>query len=191
MTLLTETHKEQIYGVLSCYDRIIIQGTLPTLCFDKGMASYLRSKNIRIFDYPAFAQALRDKIIANATQIAQSAGVEIEYIKRKNFRKEDRIATIIKKRGSHPGIVHIFSALESCTSYKPWHDKNTHITSLKYDSGKCLHYYFYLIDELLGLCYVRVPTWCPFRLQIYFNGHNMLANNLKKKNIGCTLIDNS
>ena len=30
--------------------------------------------------------------------------------------------------------------------------------------GKCLHYYFYFIDPQLGLCYLRVPTWCPFRL---------------------------
>jgi hypothetical protein len=32
------------------------------------------------------------------------------------------------------------------------------------DSGKCLHYYFYFIDAELGLVYLRVPTWAPFRL---------------------------
>jgi len=46
--------------------------------------------------------------------------------------------------------------MEACTSYKPWPDKITHKTFLKYDQGKCLTYYFYFIDELLGLCYVRV-----------------------------------
>jgi len=30
---------------------------------------------------------------------------------------------------------------------------------------KCLHYCFYFIDEEFGLCYLRVPTWAPFRLQ--------------------------
>ena len=29
LTLLTERHAEQIAGVLSCYDRMIVQGTLP------------------------------------------------------------------------------------------------------------------------------------------------------------------
>ena len=33
----------------------------------------------------------------------------------------ERIKQIIKQRGSHPGLVHIFSAMESCTRYKPWH----------------------------------------------------------------------
>ena len=55
-------------------------------------------------------------------------------------------------------------------TYKPWHDKQTHRTFLRPDTGKCLHYYFYFIDAELGLIYLRVPTWCPFRLQFYCNG---------------------
>ena len=54
-----------------------------------------------------------------------------------------------------------------------------------------LHYYFYFIDEELGLCYVRVPTWCPFGLQAYFNGHNWLATQLDKLGIAYTLKDNA
>jgi len=48
--------------------------------------------------------------------------------------------------------------MEPCSTYKPWHDKQSGKTFLKPDQGKCLHYYFYLMDEELGLCYVRVPT---------------------------------
>jgi len=80
--------------------------------------------------------------------------------------------------------------MEPCTSYKPWHDKKTHKTYLKYDTGKCLHYYFYFIDAELGLCYLRVPTWAPFRLQFYFNGHHKLAAQVDKKGIDAALLDN-
>jgi hypothetical protein len=52
-------------------------------------------------------------------------------------------------------------------------------------------YYFYFMDEQLGLCYLRVPTWCPFRLQFYFNGHNWLANQLKQRDIACKMSDNA
>lgn len=54
-----------------------------------------------------------------------------------------------------------------------------------------MRYYFYFIDELLGLCYVRVSTWCPFGLQIYFNGHAWLAAMLKQNSIDYHLIDNA
>jgi len=38
---------------------------------------------------------------------------------------------------------------------------------------------------------LRVPTWCPFRLQFYFNGHNWLARQLDKAAIGHKLLDNA
>lgn len=190
MELLTKTHAHDIHGVLSCYDRIVINGTLMGLCYAEGMTSYLYAKNIRIFDFATFAQGLRDKLIENAQTIARENNIEIEYIRKNNFRKEDRVKRIIEQRGNHPGMVHIFSALEPCSTYMPWHDKKTHKTFLKNDSGKCLHYYFYFIDPALGLCYVRLPTWVPFRLQIYFNGHNLLASKLARKKIPFTLIDN-
>lgn len=72
----------------------------------------------------------------------------------------------------------------------PWHDKNSGRTSLRYKDSKCLHYYLYFIDQELGLCYLRVPTWAPFRLQFYCNGHNWLARELEKAGIGFTIIDN-
>src|SRR4029077_17980098 len=88
-------------------------------------------------------------------------------------------------------LVHIISAMEACNTYKPWHDKQTHRTFLRPDSGKCLHYYFYFMDAELGRIYLRVPTWCPFRLQFYCNGHSWLARRLTAAGIGFTLADNA
>ncbi len=51
---------------------------------------------------------------------------------------------------------------------------------LKPTTGKYLHYYFYFIDENFGLCYLRLPTWAPFRLQVYFNGHFWLVRHLDR-----------
>jgi len=192
MASLLTRHAKLIKGVLSCFDRIVLQGTLPQLCFAQGMTAYLRQHKIRIFDYPKWAEPLRDRIRTNAETLAASEGVQIEFVRKlKSFRKEQRIAEILKQRGTHPGLVHILSAMESCASYKPWHDKQTHQTFLKPDSGKCLHYYFYFIDEDLGLCYLRVPTWAPFRLQFYCNGHNRLAIELRKHGIAFEQVDNA
>lgn len=118
--------------------------------------------------------------------------MQIEFIRKlKTFRKEARIKEILAERGDQPGLVHIFSATEACLSYQPWHDKSTHRTFLKLSSGKCLHYYFYFIGEQFGLCYVRVPTWAPFRLQVYFNGHSWLARQLRQAEIPFEVLDNA
>ncbi len=190
--LLTERYKKQIAGVISSYDRLIIQGTLPGWCFAGGMTAFLNRNKIRIFDYPQFTNALREEIRSHAEAIARENDLKIEFIRKiKAFRKEERIKEILKERGTYPGLVHIFSAMETCVSYKAWHDKTTGKTSLQYDSGKCLHYYFYFIDKEYGLCYLRVPTWCPFRLQFYFNGHNLLATKLSKQGIDYEMRENA
>ncbi len=191
MELLTERHADEIAGVLSCYDRILIQGTLPGLCYAEGMTAYLKARQIRIFDYAQFAQPLRDALRENAERLAAEHGLEIMFIRKRNFRKEDRVKEILEKRGNHPGLVCIFSAMEPCATYRPWHDKKTGQTFLRPDDGKCLHYYFYFLDEDLGLGYVRVPTWCPFRLQVYLNGHHWLAAQLRQRHIDYTLLDNA
>ena len=149
--------------MLGCFDRVLIFGTLPRICW---MTSFLFERKIRIFDYPKFAEPFRNRIRENAEKVAAEAGIEIEFIRKRNFRKEDRVKELLEKRGEHPGLVCVFSAMEPCSTYKPWHNKQTGKTYLIPDDGKCLHYYFYFVDEELGLCHVRVPTWLPCRLQI-------------------------
>ena len=73
----------------------------------------------------------------------------------------------------------------------PWHDKGSGRTGVKITQGKCLHFYFYFLHERLGLCYLRVLTWLPFRLQFYFNGHNWLASQLRRSGISFQMVDNA
>jgi hypothetical protein len=173
------------------------------------MTRFLYAKGIRIFDYPQFAQSLRDRVRDGAASIAASAGITIEHIAKSHIRKEEVVARVLEQRGDQPGLVHILSAMEACDSYRPWHDKASGKTFVRPDSGKCLHYYFYFMDAALGLVYLRVPTWArlakgsvrrsrmewqgegPFRLQFYCNGHSWLARQMTAAGIGYTMADNA
>ena len=192
MDAFVARHEQEISGVLACFDRVVITGTLTAIAHAGAMAACLAHQGIRLFDYPRWAEPLREELRANAERLAGEAGIAVEYIRRhKAFRKEDRIQAMLAERGTQPGLVHVFSAMEPCSSFRPWHDKTTHRTELKPDSGKCLHYYFYFIDEDFGLCYLRVPTWAPFRLQVYFNGHSWLAQQLRQAGIAFEMADNA
>ena len=191
MTTCFERHADKIMGVISCFDRVVIQGTLPDICHPGAITGFFNGYGIRIFDFKQWAAPMRDEINENIKALGKENNVEIEFIRKKNFRKDDRVKEILAERGDQPGIVHIFSAMESCTAFRPWHDKQTHATFFKYDSGRCLHYYVYFIDKQFGLCYLRIPTWAPFRLQFYFNGHNWLARQLDKKGIRYEQVENA
>jgi|GEM_PF-89620 hypothetical protein len=188
---LVVKHKDKLKGVLSCYDRIVLTGNLYPLCFPQGATNFLYRRHVRIFDYVKFAEPLRDEIVTAIETLAKDNGLAIEWVTPETGRKEARIQAILQTRGQAPGIVHIFAAMERCRIYKPWHDKASHKTYLKTAKSQCKHYYIYFIDPDLGLCYLRIPTYCPFRLQFYFNGHSWLAQQLTAKGVAFQMRDNA
>lgn len=191
MENLTDKYRDKISGVLGCYDRVILTGTIKNISYAQGMSSYLYNQKINIFDYPKFAELLRDQIRQNAEELSKSHDCPIDFIRSHKERKEDIVKRKLQSKGSRPGLVAILSAMETCSAYRPWHDKPSGKTYLRGSTSKCLHYYFYVNDKHLGLCYFRVPTWCPFRLQIYINGHNILKDMMDTEGLTYTMLDNS
>jgi len=191
-TALLKRYEPDIVGVLGCFDRVVVTGTLTEVAYPDALTAVLHREGIRCFDLGQFAEPLRRRIRDNALAQAHAAGIEVQYLaKSKGVRKEALIEAVLAQRGRQPGLVHVLSVMEGCTTFKPWHDKATGQTGLKLVPGKCATYYFYLIDEELGLLYVRVPTWLPCRLQIYFNAHHWLARQLQREGIAFRMEDNA
>lgn len=190
--LLTTTHQEEINGILYCYDRVLINATASTFGFSDGMTNFFNQHKIKIFDFASVFTPVTEQIKENAVRLARENGLEIEFIRNaKAFRKEDKIAAISKERGEEEGLIHIFSALEVNNTYKPWHDKTTGRTHFKSDSTKCLTYYFYFVDRDYGLCFMRVPTIAPYKIDFYYNGHNWLERKMKKRGLQYQKTDNA
>jgi hypothetical protein len=101
----------------------VITGTPLVVCYAAGMTGYLNAKGIRIFDYPQFAMTLRDQMRDRAASRAAEARVTVGQIAKPHIRKDDVVARVLARRGDHPGLVHVISAMEVCDAYKPWHDK--------------------------------------------------------------------
>ena len=190
-----EKYTSKIQGLVSCYDRVLIKGTLHSVGHSEAMVNLMYRKNILLKDYPNFINPYRNKLHTTANQQAKASNIEIEFIRKtKAVRKEDIVQRHILQRNlpaDYTGLVCILSVMEGCKNYRYSYDKTTRRSTLKMTNGKCLHYYYYFIDADLGLCHFRVPTWCPFRLQFYFNGHNWLARQLDKAQISYELIDNA
>lgn len=79
---------------------------------------------------------------------------------------------------------------QRCRTFKVGKNQKTGRLALQWSPGKCQHFYIYFIDAELGLCYLRIPTWAPFRLQAYGNGHDWLERRLTKAGLRFTKADN-
>ena len=60
--LLTQRYAGQIVGILGCWHRVIITGTLTEVCHTGAVEGWLRRNNIRCFDLKVFAEALWDQV---------------------------------------------------------------------------------------------------------------------------------
>jgi len=108
---LEDRYDGRIAGVLSCYDRIVIMGTLPTVCYAAGMTRFLYAH--KMFEYAEFALKLRARAHERAASLAAEAGIEIEHIAKSHVRKEEVVAKVLEARGDRPGLVHVISAMKA------------------------------------------------------------------------------
>ena len=117
----------------------------------------------------------------------------LKYVSRKDYKAVTaELKTVYQSTTEELGLQALEKFAEKWDGQYPqiskswrnhWHNRPT--------PRKCLHYYFYFIDAELGLIYLRVPTWCPFRLQFYCNGHSWLARQLAAASIGYVMADNA
>jgi hypothetical protein len=188
---LFNRYKSDIEGTISCFDRLILFGTFQSIGHPEAMSWELHKQNIRLLDYEKrFANPLRLELKDMIKRIALSESLPIQMVNR-NQRKESVVSEILEKRGDRTGIVCILSAMESCRCFHVKKNHKTNYLQLQWSPGKCLHYYIYLMDAEYGLCYLRIPTWAPFRLQFYCNGHDWLERQMRLAGIDFEKIDNS
>ena len=188
---LTERYDERIAGVLSCYDRVVITGTLPGVCYAEGMTRFLHANGIRIFDYPQFAMTLRDRVRERAASLAAEAGVTIEHIGKSPYPQGGCCCAGAgaTRRSPRPGAHHLGDGSLRCLQALA---RQADAQDLRAAGQRQVPALLFLLPG----CQVRAglpagPDLGPFRLQFYCNGHSWLARKLTAEGIGYTMADNA
>jgi len=150
---ITQRYEKQIQGTISCFDRLILSGTLQSISYHTKMSHYLYEHKIKFFDYLSFAETIRDRIKEAVTAVAERNGQDIRYLRSYKIRKECIVRAKLETRGDKPGLVCILSILEGCNIYRPRYNQKAKHPERYYTASRCLHYYVYFIDPVLGLSY--------------------------------------
>lgn len=136
MKTILERYAKQIRGVIRCFDRVLLQGSLPGVGFPSGMQGFLTRQGTRVFDFAEFSKPLTEQLRAIARTLADDHGLKIEHANRRTFDKEAYVAKVPAERGDHPGLVSIISAMEVCSTYEARIDPKTKKPVLRRDNGK-------------------------------------------------------
>jgi len=188
---IEERYAAELVGKVACFDRIVIFGTWQGLRYEGAVSNELARRQLGAFELKRFAQPLSDAVRARAAALAQEHGVLIQYLPNWRTDKEEIAQAECAKRGRQPGLVCILSVLESCQTFAPRQGRVGRPAWIKMVPGRCLHYYFYFFDEVLGLLHLRLPTWLPMRLHFCLNGHAWLEGRLRAEGREARSLDNA
>jgi len=187
MERFLEKHKEKVVGALECCDRLLLKGYLP---FGSGrsLEAFLDRRGILCKDFKPFVLKQSERLKAHARAIAEKHQRPIIPI-HPGLRKEDHAREIAERDGIGHGLVCIFTAVETCSSFvlRPGKGK----PRLHRARRKCLHLYYYYMDRHFGLIHVRLQTWFPFMVQVCVNGHEWLARKMDRHGIAYERMDNA
>lgn len=179
-----------ITGTLACFDRLVLRGSILQLSREGGLASWMSWKGILLKDFGEFFDGLTTRLKAHGQQFAARAGRPYKYLESPGISKENLVAEIIAQDKVTEGLVCVLGAVELCRSYEIHRNRDSKLLELRRASRKCMFLYFYFIDPILGLMYVRIQTWLPFDIQVYLNGREWLARLMDKEGLSYERRDN-
>lgn len=182
---------------LECFDRIYLNGWVPTLQVGGQVVSFLT----RHLGFPIPSPAILEKIglrfRKSVTEFAAHHGIPVV-----RFAKGDRKLDVMRPyldrlaRGGRSGVAAIgiaqeFQRVFTGTTYHADADGGG-VPRFGYAKAdrRVTAYYFYLVDEVFGPAFVKVCAYFPYPIKIWLNGHEYAKRAATAAGIGFTELDN-
>ncbi len=171
-----------IVCTLHCFDRVIFKGHLA-LAAPRELEYFVDCiLKVRRTDFmKTIAPQYSERLVEHAQCWARKAGRTYAY-RTGQFRKDEWAQQLIRDQGLTDGLVGILCTLETGPSFKlvPGPKRPQFVNAPR--QQRVLYYYF--LDPQFGLIHVRLQTWLPFTVQVYVNGHEWLAQQMVRKQLG-------
>src|SRR5579864_5007479 len=196
MDAFTRLFGSLLVFVYHCFDRIVINGYLNGLSRPEQVVHFVREVlGIPVVSKEVLSQRTND-YQGWVGAYARNHKIPIEWAG-KGVRKEDYVLPAqrrMEKRKAF-GVYFIFKSMEQGRTFRitvpkyPTQDPNYRI--LAHQTSRFTHYYFYVLDQVLGPIVIRIASFFPFHATYWLNGHSFIEQELKRNNIGFQKNDNA
>jgi hypothetical protein len=200
-TLFLSQLDQHIRFSYSSLDRVVFRGYLPNLFVEGSVISLLRNLGFTNHSNGVF-KTMTDQLNAHIRKTADQLGVSLHWWgsseKAKYHSKQDFVKDLydaqLKGKQKSDKVVCIIKATESARTFanKVIKTKSGADHTKMYSCSKFVsHYYVYIHDHKLGLCYLKISSYLPFVCEFYMNGHNYLKQQFDLQDLDYTMKDNS
>ncbi len=185
---MNNTFTENLSGHIdfsyTCFDRILLRGYITGLFMEGSVISLLRNLGYTKHTNGVL-KSLSDQFKSPIKKVSEKMNVSIHwwgveekstYHSKLDFVKE-RYKNQIDDFQSASQIICIIKAVENSRTFanKEVRTKTGKTFIKMYSCNKYVsHYYIYIHDGTLGLCYLKISSYLPFPCEFYLNGHNYL-----------------
>ena len=183
-------HHDQISGVLSGFDRLVLRGTLRSIAHAGGMNQYLSRNDILLKNFGGHVERISQQLKTASLAEAVATGRPVRYLASAKISKEDVARRIAVEQGIHQGLVCVLTSVEPCRTFEIYRDRETKHLQLQPRIRKCLFLYHYLVHPVFGFLNARIQTWFPFSIQICMNGREWLAQQMDQAGLAYARQDN-
>ena len=185
MERLLELLGNAVQFAYTCWDRIVLNGYIERLQRPENLIYFFHEiVGIDTIE-PAVLEQRTNAYKSWVRRMAQEYGIPVLAAPR-GARKEELVAPYYRRLKGAEGVACVLTSLEqgrTFVSYVPTRKTpsgNANYRLIKACRKQFLHYYWYVLDPVMGPMSVRVATYFPFNVTCYFNGHSFVAQELTR-----------
>ena len=179
----------------ACWDRIVLRGYYPRLQRPENVVHLFRDVGGEARITPAVLARRTASYRAWLESYAEQHGVPI-LTAPKGARKEEFVAPYYRAFQGEKGVVVILKSMEQSStfiSYEPRHapPSGDDYRIIRRATKRFLHYYFYILDPVMGPMSLCVASYLPFTVNCFMNGHSYVAQELSRVGVRFRMDDNA
>lgn len=196
MDRLSELLGRHVQFRYTAWDRLVLNGYLTRLQRPENIVHFFRAVVGVPCITPEVLMSRTAPYRAAVARAAQAQGIPL-LAADKDVRNEAAVAPYYQRFSAAEGVVCILTSVEqgrTFVSYTPRYPPSggdPNYRMIRACRKRFLHYYFYLLDPVLGPMSLRVGSFLPFTLAYWLNGHSFLAQELTRAGVAFRKDDNA
>jgi hypothetical protein len=162
---------------LECLDRVYLNGYVPKLQVGGQVVTFLTEHLGNPIPSPALFKRIGDRFREAVRTFAETNGIPLLHLNtpdrsRWDDRKVDHVREYIDQ-ASQPGVVVIVVAQEVQKVFMGYQRPSKSGAQFGFDKAdrRVTVYYFYILDPVFGLGFIKICSYFPYPLKIWVNGH--------------------
>jgi hypothetical protein len=196
MERLSAVLGQAVQFVYTCWDRIVLNGYLERLQRPEYLVHFFHDVVGVPCIEPSVLEQRTNAYKAWVRRVTDEQGIPVLPAPPKGVRKEDFVQTYYRHLGGQ-AVACVLTSLEqgrTFVSYTPrWKvasgDANYRV--IRACRKRFLHYYWYVLDPVMGPMSIRVASYFPFNVTCYLNGHSFVAQELIRTGVRFRQADNA